>query len=84
MSDTPRMNVAKLMAHLRRLPRDAEIVDLEVSVLVDAESNLVQTLSLWDDDDDGEDPDDPEREDLPVETDRKVVNLPPRRTKPQA
>ncbi len=84
MSDTPRMNVAKLMAHLRRFPRDAEIVDLEVSVLVDAESNLVQTLSLWDDDDDGGDPDDPEREDLPVETDRKVVNLPPRRTKPQA
>ncbi len=84
MSDTPSMTVAKLMAHLRRFRRDAEIVDLEVSVLVDAESNLVQTLSLWDDDDEGEDPDDPEREDLPVEADRKVVNLPPRRTKPQA
>jgi hypothetical protein len=82
MSDERTMTVAKLMAHLRRFPRDAEIVDLDVSVVVDPEANLVQTLSLWDDDDGGDDPDDPEREDLPVEADRKVVNLPPRRTKP--
>ena len=82
MSDNSKMTVAKLIDHLRRLPRDAEIVDLDVSVVVDVEANLVQTLSLWDDDDGGDDPEDPEREDLPVVADRKVVNLPPRRTKP--
>ena len=83
MSDEPTMTVAKLIEHLRRFPQGAEVVDLDVSVIIDAEANLVQSLSLWDSDgDDGDDPDDPEREDLPVDRDRKVVNLSPRRTKP--
>ena len=73
------MTVRKLIAHLRRFPRDAEIVDLDVAVLIDPEANLVQSLTLWEDGDD--DPDDPEREHLPEDGDRKVVNLPPLRTR---
>ena len=75
------MTVAKLVEHLGRFPQDAEVVDLDVSVVIDADANLVQSLSLWENDDD-DDPDDPEREDLPVDRDRKVVNLSPRRSKP--
>ncbi len=75
------MTVGKLMAHLRRFPRDAEIVDLDVAVLIDPEANLVQSLTLLDEDDDEDEPDDPEREDLPEDRDRKVVSLPPRRTR---
>lgn len=82
MSDEPSMTVAKLIEHLSRFPQGAEVVDLDVSVLIDAEANLVQSLSLWDSDgDDEDDPEDPEREDLPVDRDRKVVNLSPRRGK---
>lgn len=76
------MTVAKLVEHLSRFPQDAEVVDLDVSVVIDADANLVQSLSLWEDDGpDDDDPDDPEREDLPVDRDRKVVNLSPRRSK---
>ena len=83
MSDEPSMTVAKLIQHLSRFPQDAEVVDLDVSVVIDADANLVQSLSLWEkDEDDGDDPDDPEREDLPVDRDRKVVNLAPRRSRP--
>ena len=77
------MTVAKLVEHLGRFPQDAEVVDLDVSVVIDADANLVQSLSLWENDGpDVDDPDDPEREDLPVDRDRKVVNLSPRRSKP--
>ena len=76
------MTVAKLVEHLGRFPQDAEVVDLDVSVVIDADANLVQSLSLWENDGDDDDPDDPEREDLPVDRDRKVVNLSPRRSKP--
>ena len=83
MSDEPSMTVAKLIQHLSRFPQGAEVVDLDVSVVIDADANLVQSLSLWEDDGpDDDDPDDPEREDLPVDRDRKVVNLSPRRSKP--
>ena len=76
------MTVAKLVEHLSRFPQDAEVVDLDVSVVIDADANLVQSLSLWENDgSDDDDPDDPEREDLPVDRDRKVVNLSPRRSK---
>lgn len=77
------MTVAKLIDHLGRFPQDAEVVDLDVSVVIDADANLVQSLSLWENDgDDDDDPDDGSREDLPVERDRKVVSLSPRRGKP--
>ena len=77
------MTVAKLIDHLSRFPQDAEVVDLDVSVVIDADANLVQSLSLWESDDDGDDdPDDGSREDLPAERDRKVVSLSPRRGKP--
>ncbi len=76
------MTVAKLVEHLGRFPQDAEVVDLDVSVVIDADANLVQSLSLWENDGPDDDPDDPEREDLPVDRDRKVVNLSPRRSKP--
>ena len=77
------MTVAKLMEHLGRFPQDAEVVDLDVSVVIDADANLVQSLSLWENDgSDDDDPDDPEREDLPADRDRKVVSLSPRRSKP--
>lgn len=82
MSDEPRMTVAKLVEHLAHFPQGAEVVELDVSVLIDAEANLVQSLSLWEDDGDDDDPEDPEREDLPVDRDRKIVSLSPRRTKP--
>ena len=83
MSDEPSMTVAKLMQHLSRFPQDAEVVDLEVSVVIDSAANLVQSLSLWENDGpEDDDPDDPEREDLPADRDRKVVNLSPRRSKP--
>lgn len=83
MSGEPSMTVAKLIQHLNRFPQDAEVVDLEVSVVIDADANLVQSLSLWENDGpDDDEPDDPEREDLPVDRDRKVVNLSPRRSKP--
>ena len=77
------MTVAKLIDHLSRFPQDAEVVDLDVSVVIDADANLVQSLSLWESDEEGDDdPDDGSREDLPAERDRKVVNLSPRRGKP--
>ncbi len=77
------MTVAKLIDHLSRFPQDAEVVDLDVSVVIDADANLVQSLSLWESDEEGDDdPDDGSREDLPVERDRKVVSLSPRRGKP--
>ncbi len=77
------MTVAKLIEHLGRFPQDAEVVDLDVSVVIDADANLVQSLSLWENDaEDDDDPDDPEREDLPADRDRKVVDLSPRRGKP--
>ena len=82
MTDDPTMTIAKLIEHLSRFPQGAEVVDLEVSVVIDAQANLVQSLSLWDSGNDDDDPDDPEREDLPVDRDRKVVNLSPRRGKP--
>ena len=83
MSDGTGMTVAKLIQHLGRFPQDAEVVDLDVSVVVDADANLVQSLSLWEkDDEDGDEPDDPEREELPTSQDRKVVDLSPRRVKP--
>ena len=82
MTDEPTMTVAKLIEHLSRFPQGAEVVDLDVSVMIDAQANLVQNLSLWDSGGDDDDPDDPEREDLPVDRDRKVVNLSPRRGKP--
>jgi hypothetical protein len=83
MTDGPALTVAKLIAHLSRFPQDAEVVDLDVSVVIDAQANLVQSLSLWDGGDEGDDdPDDPERDDLPGERDRKVVSLSPRRGKP--
>lgn len=82
MSQDPSMTVAKLIEHLRRFPQEAEVVDLDVSVLIDRDANLVQSLSLWDSDgDDDDDPEDPEREELPGDRDRKVVNLQPRRTR---
>ena len=77
------MTVAKLIDHLSRFPQDAEVVDLDVSVVIDADANLVQSLSLWESDEEGDDdPDDGSREDLPAERDRKVVSLSPRRGKP--
>ena len=83
MSDEPRMTVAKLIGHLSRFPQEAEVVALDVSVVIDADANLVQSLSLWDNDGpEDDDPDDPEREDLPADRDRKVVSLSPRRSKP--
>ena len=83
MSDEPRMTVAKLIQHLSRFPQEAEVVDLDVSVVIDADANLVQSLSLWDNDGpEDDDPDDPEREDLPGDRDRKVGSLAPRRSKP--
>ena len=84
MSDESNMTVARLIQHLSRFPPEAEVVDLDVSVVIDRGVNLVQSLSLWegDEDEDEDDPDDPEREDLPVERDRKVVSLSPRRGKP--
>lgn len=83
MSDEATMTVAKLIDHLRRFPQEAEVVELDVSVVVDAGANLVQSLSLWekDEEDEEEDPEDPEREDLPA-GERKVVDLAPRRTRP--
>ncbi len=44
------MTVAKLVEHLGRFPQDAEVVDLDVSVVIDADANLVQSLSLWEND----------------------------------
>ncbi|MGI4765688.1 MAG: hypothetical protein ACRYGP_11630 [Janthinobacterium lividum] len=83
MTEDRRMTVAKLIEHLGRFPAEAEVVDLDLSVLIDADANLVQSLSLWDKDEDNEDePDDPEREDIPSSGDRKVVDLSPRRVKP--
>lgn len=83
MSDEATMTVAKLIDHLRRFPQDAEVVDLDVSVVIDAGANLVQSLSLWEkDEEDDDDPEDPEREDIPSTRDRKVVDLSPRRMKP--
>ncbi len=85
MSGEPSMTVAKLIQHLNRFPQDAEVVDLDVSVVIDADANLIQSLSLWENDGpDDDEPDDPEREDLPVDRDRKVVNLSPRRSKPSS
>ena len=81
MSDEPSMTVAKLMEHLSRFPQDAEVVELDVSVVIDAGANLVQSLSLWENDGSDDDDDDPEREDLPADRDRKVVSLSPRRSK---
>ncbi len=83
MTEDRRMTVAKLIDHLGRFPAEAEVVDLDLSVLIDADANLVQSLSLWEKDDEDEDePDDPEREDIPPSGDRKVVDLSPRRSKP--
>lgn len=83
MSEDRRMTVARLIEHLGRFPAEAEVVDLDLSVLIDADANLVQSLSLWEHDEDaGDDPDDPEREDIPPARDRKVVDLSPRRVKP--
>ncbi len=80
MSDEASMTVAKLIQHLSRFPQEAEVVDLDVSVVIDAEANLVQSLSLWEKDEEADDdPDEPEREDLPTPGDRKVVDLSPRR-----
>jgi hypothetical protein len=82
MADEPSMTVAKLIQHLSRFPQEAEVVELDVSVVIDADAYLVQSLSLWENDGpEDDDPDDPEREDLPVDRDRKVVNLSPRRSK---
>ncbi len=83
MTEDRRMTVAKLIDHLGRFPAEAEVVDLDLSVLIDADANLVQSLSLWEKDEEDEDePDDPEREDIPTGRDRKVVDLSPRRVKP--
>jgi hypothetical protein len=83
MTEDRRMTVAKLIDHLGRFPAEAEVVELDLSVLVDADVNLVQSLSLWEKDEDEDDePDDPEREEIPTGSDRKVVDLSPRRSKP--
>ena len=72
--------VAALIAVLRRVDRDAEVVALDLSVLLDARFGLVQSITLDDlDDDDGE-PDDPEREGPSAEAaSDRVVSLAPRR-----
>jgi len=54
------MNLKTLTAYLaRRFPAEAEIIDLEISLIVDKSAGLVETISMFNDDDD-DDPDDGE------------------------
>jgi hypothetical protein len=55
------MNLKTLTAYLaRRFPAEAEIIDLEISLIVDKSAGLVETISIFSADDEDNDPDDGE------------------------
>jgi hypothetical protein len=54
--------VAQLLSHIGRLlPRDCEVLAVELSVLVDPAANLVLTLAILDEDAGEDTPDDGEK-----------------------
>ncbi len=68
------MNLKALTAYLaRRFPAEAEILDLEISFMVDKSAGFVETISMFDDDDDDDDPDDGEK--LPYSSNRQDQRL---------